>query len=336
MKKSRIITAFVTAAVTASILSANASALFIAEGDKAVYDVTPTVEGKIERVHTDLGGGFGQVDDYYVDKNGKKVTGYSLLYIDNSMEGDVGANMRMMSVDKETGEIQGNYEGFTKSGKGRRYYRNGERVYGWHKIGNYWYHFDRNGYADTGRVKICGSYYTFDKKGRWLNKVSKDGIAPKDFKLSVETSYGMSAFDTDGYIYYGEDYDNKKYTKSIKFSNRDRQMFYCMLLESGFSEGKDYDFGSTYMSEFISKYSEKTEEELFSWATEPESVYTMSYTLNGKSGSVEFGYDSVQITHLDEDCFKAYRFTEGIADYRRYYLYEKYPQPKGVDWVKIE
>ena len=90
------------------------------------------------------------------------------------------------------------------------------------------------------------------------------------------------------------------------------------------------------MSEFISKYSEKTEEELFLWATEPESVYTMSYTLNEKSGSVKFGYDSVQITHLDEDCFKAYRFTEGIADYRRYYLYEKYPRPKGVDWVTIE
>ncbi len=336
MKISRITTLFLISVAMASMLSADASAMFIAEGDTPVYDVTPTVEGRVERVHTDLGGGYGRVDDYYVDEKGEKVTGYSLLYVDNSMEGDVGANMLMMSVDKETGEIQGCYDGFTKNSKGRRYYRSGERIYGWYKIGNYWYHFDEKGYADTGRVKICDAYYTFDKNGRWLNKVSRDGLAPEDFSLSFESAYGMSAFDTDGYIYYGEDYDDKKYTRNIKFSNRDRQIFYCMLLESGLSGGKDYDFGSTYMSEFIDEYSEKTEEELFSWATEPETVYTISYTLNGRSGSVKFGYDSVQITHLDEDCFKAYRFTDGIADYRRYYLYEKYPQPKGVDWVTIE
>ncbi len=340
MKKLKLISVFLTAVTMASTLSVTASAGYIPEGYAPVCDITPTVEGSIEEKRIDLGGGFGRVEYYYLDKNGEAVTGRNLLYCDRNNEKELGVDMRMRTVDKETGKITGYHTGFTKSKAGRRYYVSGERVYGWYKVGNYWYHFDDNGYADTGRTKICGAYYTFDEKGRWTGKVSRNGIAPEDFEFSF-TTWG-SAFDTDGYIYYGkgtedeENADFKRYEAQVKFSARDRQIFYCMLLESGFADGKDYDFGSAYLSKKEDEIIEKSNgREIYMSATEPETVYTLKYTLNGKSGSVKFGYDSVQITHIDEDCFRAYRFADGIGDYSNNYLYKKFPQPEGVDWITL-
>lgn len=336
MKKSKLITAFLTAVTAASMLSATASAGYIPEGYTPVYDITPTVEGSLQDKFIDEGGGFGRTEYYYLDKDGKVVTGRSLLYIDRSYEDDMGVDMRMRTVDKQTGKITGYYTGFTKSKAGRRYYVSGERIYGWYKVGSYWFHFDEKGYADTGRTKICGAYYTFDEKGRWTGKVSKNGIAPEDFAFSF-TTWG-SAFDTDGYIYYGEGAEDeeavgfKRYEAQVKFSGRDRQIFYCMLLESGFADGKDYDFGYTYVCEKEGEIAEKSGKEIYMSVTEHETVYTLKYTLNGKSGSVKFGFDSRQIAHIDKDCFSAYRLAKSAGDYRTYYLYNKYPRPEGIFW----
>ena len=248
------------------MLAVNASAVYIPEGYTPVYDITPTVEGSLTDKFIDEGGGHGRTEYYYLDKNGEIVTGCSLLYIDRSYEDDLCADMRMRSVDKVTGKITGYYTGFTKNSKGKRYYISGERIYGWYKIGNYWYHFDENGYADTGRTKICGAYYTFDKSGKWTGRVSKNGVAPEDFTFSFIT-WG-SAFDTDGYIYYGDGAENeeddfKRYETQVKFSGRDRQIFYCMLLESGFGDGKAYDFGGAYLSEKAEEITEKSGSEIY-------------------------------------------------------------------------
>ena len=335
MKKSKLISALLTAATMASMLSVNASAGYIPEGYAPVYDITPTVEGSLQDKFIDEGGGFGRTEYYYLDKDGEVVTGRSLLYCDRSYEYDMGLDMRMRTVDKKTGKITGYYTGFTKNSKGKRYYFSGERIYGWYKVGNSWYHFDEKGYADTGRVKICGAYYTFDKNGKWTGKVSKRGVAPTDFKLTFTTRGG--AFDTDGYIYYGdgaesEDAVFKRYEAQVKFSGRDRQIFYCMLLESGFADGKEYKFDEKYLSEKAKQMTEKSGKEIYMSATDPETVYTMKYTFNGISGSVAFGFDSRQITHFDKECFDAYCFAKSAGDYRTYYLYDKYPAPEDVFW----
>ena len=335
MKKSRIAAAFLSAFTAVSALAVNASAMYIKEGDTPVFDVTPTVEGSIERIHTDLGGGFGQYNNYYVDENGEPVTGYSLLYIDYSYSSEIGSEMRMMLIDEKTGEIESYYTGFTKSSKGRRYYLRGERIYGWYKIGSYWYHFDENGYADTGRVKICGAYYTFDEKGRWQNKVSKSGCAPEDFTLYIEDIHGMSGYSTDGYIYYGEDYDGKEYTKNIKFSVRDRQVMYCMFLESGIAAGEETKYDDIY--KLCEKHirGEGTEH-LEIWELEPAFGFKVTVTCDGESTKLVFNDTCSQFCHRDEDWFDAYRFTENLYGYRLNYLYKKFPKSEGVDWVMLE
>ncbi len=137
MKKSRLITAFLTAATMASMLSATAHATYIKDGDKSVIDLKPSVAGELKRTEIDLGNGQGQIVKCYVDESGKPVTGRSLIYFDNSNKNEVGSDMRMIKVDKETGAFDSWYTGFTKDSKGRRYYKGGERVYGWYKVGDY-------------------------------------------------------------------------------------------------------------------------------------------------------------------------------------------------------
>ncbi len=337
MKKSRLITAFLTAVTAASMLSVTSYAGYIPEGYTPVCDITPTVEGSLKEKRINLGGGHGKVEYYYLDKNGEVVTGRNLLYCDRSDENELYSDMRMRTADKKTGRITGYFTGFTKGKAGKRYYVSGERIYGWYKVGNNWYHFDEKGYADTGRVKICGAYYTFDKNGKWTGKVSKSGIVPKDFVFSFTTS--GSAFDSNGYIYYGkgaeseDDADFRRYETQVKFSARDRQIFYCMLLESGFADGKDYRFDNEYFCKKEDEIKKKSGREiLYTSVSEHETVYTLEYTLNGKNGSVKFGFDSRQLTNIDKECFNAYCFAKSAGDYRTYYLYEKYPAPEGVFW----
>jgi len=332
MKKSKLISALLTAATMASMLSVNASAGYIPEGYAPVYDITPTVEGSLQDKFIDEGGGFGRTEYYYLDKDGEVVTGRSLLYCDRSYEYDMGVDMRMRTVDKKTGKITGYYTGFTKNSKGKRYYFSGERIYGWYKVGNSWYHFDEKGCADTGRVKICGAYYTFDKNGKWTGKVSKSGIAPKDFKLEVSDIHGMSSFDTDGYIFYGEDYDDKKYTADVKFSARDRQIIYCMFLESGFVTGEKTELGYSMLDDYL----EGVNEDVMAWETEPAFGFVIRVTADGKISEIRYDRVCKQVMHVNKDCFNAYNFAESLFSYKTNTLYKKFPRPENVDWVTIE
>ena len=332
MKKSRLITAFLTAVTAASMLSATAHATYIKDGDTPVIDLKPSVEGELKRTEIDLGNGHGKIVQCYVDEKGKPVTGKSLIYFDNSNKNELGSDMRMIKVDKETGELDSWYTGFTKSSKGRCYYDFGKRIYGWYKVGNNWYHFDEKGYADTGRVKICGAYYTFDEKGRWTGKVSKSGVAPKDFKLEISDIHGMSSFDTDGYVFYGEDYDDKKYTADVKFSARDRQIIYCMFLESGFETGGKTELGFGE----IEDYMKDVEEDILAWETEPAFGFVIKATVGGKTSEIRYDRVCKQVMHVNKDCFNAYNFAENLFSYKTNTLYKKFPRPENVDWVTIE
>ncbi len=332
MKKSRLITTFLSVFTAVSTFGTTVSATYIKENDTPVIDLKPSVAGELKRTEIDLGNGNGRIAQCYVDEKGNPVTGKSLIYFDNSNENEVGSDMRMIKVDKKTGELESWYTGFTKSSKGRCYYNFGTRVYGWYKVGNYWYHFDENGYADTGRTKICGAYYTFDKNGKWTGKVSKNGVAPKDFSLEVSDIHGMSSFDTEGNIYYGSDWDGKKYTADVKFSARDKQVIYCMFLESGFETGGNVKLGFGE----IENYMKDVEEDILAWETEPAFGFVIKATVGGKTA--EISYDEVcrQVMHVNEDCFNAYNFAESLSDYKTNTLYKKFPKPENVDWVTIE
>ena len=332
MKKSRLITAFLTAVTAASMLSVTSYAGYIPEGYTPVCDITPTVEGSLKEKRINLGGGHGKVEYYYLDKNGEVVTGRNLLYCDRSDENELYSDMRMRTADKKTGRITGYFTGFTKGKAGKRYYVSGERIYGWYKVGNNWYHFDEKGYADTGRVKICGAYYTFDKNGKWTGKVSKSGIAPKDFKLEVSDIHGMSSFDTDGYIFYGEDYDDKKYTADVKFSARDRQIIYCMFLESGFVTGGKTELGYSMLDDYL----EGVNEDVMAWETEPAFGFVIKATVGGKTSEIRYDRVCKQVMHVNKDCFNAYNFAENLFSYKTNTLYKKFPRPENVDWVTIE
>lgn len=332
MKKSKLISALLTAATMASMLSATAHATYIKNGDKAVIDLKPSVAGELKSTEIDLGNGQGKIVKCYVDEKGKPVTGRSLIYFDNSNKNEVGSDMRMIKVDKETGELDSWYTGFTKDSNGRRYYNFGNRIYGWYRIGDYWFHFDEKGYADTGRTKICGAYYTFDEKGRCTGKVSKSGVAPKDFKLEISDIHGMSSFDTDGNIFYGEDYDDKKYTAEVKFSARDRQVMYCMFLESGFETGGKTELGFGE----IEDYMKDVEEDILAWETEPAFGFVIKATVDGKTAEIRYDRVCKQVMHVNEDCFNAYNFTNNLFAYKTNTLYKNFPQPENVDWVTIE
>ena len=71
MKKSRLITAFLTAVTAASMLSPTAHATYIKDGDTPVIDLKPSVEGELKRTEIDLGNGHGKIEQCYVDEKGK-------------------------------------------------------------------------------------------------------------------------------------------------------------------------------------------------------------------------------------------------------------------------
>ncbi len=336
MKKFKILSALLSAVTAISALSVYAGATCIPEGYEPTFDLTPTIEGSIKREEIKSGENLFYVYSYYYDTDGNKVTGKSLIYIDRSNADELGSGMTMFRADKETGRLMGAYTGFAKNKKGRSYYNMGKRIYGWYKVGNNWYHFDENGYADTGRVKISGSYYTFDKKGKWTGKVSKKGLAPKDFYIEYSCIY--ESFDSDGLIVYGadteKDYPDAKVTKQVKMSAQDRQIFYAMFLESDFETGKDYVFDDEAFSERMKSY--KTEGDFTMFGSEPGYSYDVEVSYGGKKTKISFFYDSVQLIHLEKDFLAAYRLTQNIHGYLYNFLYKKYPRPDGVEWAGID
>lgn len=340
MKKSRIALSFLSVFTAVTALSSTASAVYVRDGDTPIFDLTPTIEGELKIEHTDLGGGNGKVSTYYVDKDGDPVTGYSVLYIDASDKNEVSSDMVMYRIDSKTGEIKGKYTGFAKNTKGRRYYKNGKRVYGWYKIGKKWYHFNEDGYADTGRTKVCGTYYTFDKKGKWTGKVSSKGLAPKDFSVKLSVA-GLRSFDTKGNIYYGSGWDAdgnySKYEKKIDFSAGDRQIMYCMFLESGFSEGKNYKYDNAYLDKKIADYTKDSgNKELSAYSTSPVIDYKLTVTCNKKTSEIVFTEDAVQLIHVDKKCFNAYVFAKNLKSYYTDFLIEKFPEPEKIDWEMLD
>ncbi len=90
----------------------------------------------------------------YAGADGRKVTGNRII------DG-------VRYVFDENGYCQGEYTGYTRSGKGRRYWKNGELVKnGWIRVkGERKYYAGSDGYFVTGTQEINGKKYSFDEKG---------------------------------------------------------------------------------------------------------------------------------------------------------------------------
>lgn len=326
--------AFTAAAVSAvSVLSCTAWAVY-ADGREFAADDMVRCEGYIDKWETVVDkSGLIQAyrvelpDEndptahtvYYADKNNQKLNGLlyaNMAYPDSTVP-------KFLMAEFKDGNIKRYVSGFTKSSEGKRYYINGERAYGWHKIKGCWYHFNtKNGYMDTGKTTISGAVYTFDKNGRWTYRVSKDGIAPKDFSVSIKCT-GCDGFDTkEKKLYYGQNEDGTAET-SIKISARDRQILWCMYLESGFAQGSGETFDEDYITGFCESFFESNVEfEVYS--SIPEIVYDIAVNVGDTSAKLSYNTDAEQIALIDEKTFRAGLLYGGYGRYLKE-LKEKYP-----------
>lgn len=260
---------------------------------------------------------------YYADKNNKKLNGLlyaNMAYPDSTVP-------KFLMAEFKDGNIKRYVSGFTKSSEGKRYYINGERAYGWHKIKGCWYHFNtKSGYMDTGKTTVGGSVYTFDEKGRWTYRVSKDGLAPKDFFVRF-IGNPSDGFDTkDKKLYYGQNEDGTAET-SIKISVRDRQILWCMYLESGFAQGSGETFDEDYITGFCESFFEP-DVEFDVYSSIPEIVYDIAVNVGDTSAKLSYNTDAEQIALIDEKTFRAGLLYGGYGRYLKE-LKEKYPYEGG-------
>lgn len=292
-----------------------------------------------------------EVYEYYTYEDGSPMTGLCYTYYSADLDGmDYGeenfsglndSRKRMIELGSD-GLYLGNYDGYTTNAEGKRYYIYGKRVYGWVKTKDGWRHFDRDGYMSTGKTEICGANYYFDDNGVWTGKYSKSGKAPEDFNIEFrkgsEHIEGGIGFNTekseiyylecdtviDGVTKYGDT------TINAKISNADKQVLYCMFLESGISEeNMPAELDGKYLYDFMDKHN-KDENGYIKKFREADTssdwyCYTVTVFADGKTYSLNF-YDFIrQIASMDEASGAAVFFADGL-EYYYYVLEEKYPQ----------
>lgn len=308
--------------------------------------------------------GWDEEADVYYDKDGNLITGFYYGYIKYGMDGldhgednYEGLNERCTYMYKfnSDGTIDCLYTGYTSSTKGKRYYHNGRRVLGWYKTKEGWRHFDGNGYMSTGKTNICGTNYYFDENGVWTGKYGKSGKVPDDFNICFKynTELGVEGFDSgtsevfyanglwqvleDGYIV-----GNK--SENIKISQRDKQILYCMFLESGFPEADlSRPLNDKYLHEFMDKhnkdengYIKKFEDAgHFMSYDEDDEVCEITVTANGKKYSIKYGNSHIGQLASKDKTAGAVIFLGDSLSYYSAVLRGKYPQQfekKSLDY----
>lgn len=266
---------------------------------------------------------------FYGDKDMNRLDG--LVYADFSSPNVIGSDLRLAKF--KDGQRESFYTGFTKSSRGKRYYVNGERAYGWQKIKNNWYHFDTyTGYMSVGRTKICGTAYVFDENGKWTGKLSKGGLAPSDFSLTFFSPNAKCGFDTkDSKIFYG-DTENGTAEGKIKLSSRDRQVLYCMILESGIENYSGTVFNDQYMNEVTASFDDGEYEYE---DTEPMLRFDISAVLNGQNYSAQYTGDISQIIVADKNAFDLDQlYNKCFAFFNE--LKQKYPYSGEYEILALE
>lgn len=254
---------------------------------------------------------------FYTDKDGSHLNGR--LYGDFSDENSLAPKLLLADFKDGAAYFA---DGFTKNSKGRRYYTRGERAYGWKKINGCWYHFDINsGYMDTGRTKICGSVYEFDENGKWTNRLSKSGFAPKDFSVSFTGGWG-GGFDTaEKKIYYGKTLDGTA-EEAVKIPAADKQILWCMYLESGFEHGSDVLFDFECMQDFLKKSIPDADGEYYT--SVPQLVSRIKVSAEEMTTEITYDSDVSQIALLNKEIYHGWLLEKQYMEYYRE-LEKNYP-----------
>lgn len=254
---------------------------------------------------------------FYADKDGNKLNG--LIYGNFADENDLAP--RCLMADFEDGRANFVY-GFTKSSKGKRYYTRGERAYGWKNIGGCWYHFDTySGYMDTGKTEICGAVYDFDENGRWTKRVSESGLAPEDFSVRFSGGWG-GGFDTvEKKIYYGDTVSGTA-EADVKISAADKQVLWCMFLESGFEAGEETIMDLENAIDFLNK--SMPDADGVYYTSVPHIVRVIKVTADGETTEITYDADIDRIAVMAESFCRARLFNEQYMDYYNR-LEKKYP-----------
>ncbi|MDE6591788.1 MAG: hypothetical protein K2K57_01835 [Oscillospiraceae bacterium] len=311
--------------------------------------------------------------EYYYQKYGIELSGLYYGYVhlsdvghildlgDNNFEGMEERQTSMHCFDNE-GNFCGYYSGFTENSVGKRYYKFGKRVFGWYKTEGGWRHFDEDGYMSVGKTMICGSNYYFDENGLWTCRLDKSGLAPEDFAVRFEYDNAIDIpgidsgfdsgiqnaapqkffsesllpmiFDDDGNTIYGDT------SREITISKADRQVLYCMFLESGFGEADlsralDYDYLHEYMDKhngdengYIKKFKDVEHNEYDS-NSDGDAGSKITVTVNGKTYSVCYSEDLMgQLAGYDNTA-TAVIFLSDSLDYYDSFLEQKFPQTFG-------
>ncbi len=237
---------------------------------------------------------------YWYTLDGKKIIGLYETEFDNGIK-------KMYKYD-ENGTIAA-YNGWAKTSSKRFYYNNGYKISGWRKLSGSWYHFDKKGAMQTGRVKIANGYYTFGTDGKWTGKYSAKAKRPDNFSFYYK---GNVEIDTK------ENYINKPYVSEngkIKYSTSklDLQVIYCALQEYDVNSlcALDYDIHPEYLT-----YTNCPDDyEVFSY--DPDPYYVTKYVSGNKRYSVR-GYSSaceLYCRKYNEYAQNYYEFTEFITHY---------------------
>ncbi len=160
--KEKIYAVIAAAILTTGVFSTTALADWETRNGKTYYAES---DGSYVKGWTEIDG-----ETYYFKSNGAMVT----------KSCDINGIRYKFSSD---GVCQGKYTGWTKSSKGRRYYKNGvmlkER---WIKTKSGKYYAGQDGYMRTGWARVDGKTCFFDEKGIWDEKKYCKGYKPESMK----------------------------------------------------------------------------------------------------------------------------------------------------------
>ena len=274
--------------------------------------------------------------EHYFNDDGSPMTG--MHYINHSM----------LILDSD-GAAAGTYSGYTNNSKGTRYYDRGRRICGWYKTEDGWKYFDDKGYMSIGKTKICGVNYYFDDNGVWTGKYGKNGKAPDDFNVyfKYDSFVGYDGFDSSSLeLFYPQCYTTNyegewlvgNISRDIKISQRDKQVLYCMFLESGLADADlSRDLDDKYLHEFMDKYNRDENGYIEKFndmdhmhedgrSQEETAISEITVTADGRTYSVRYCYHLIrQLAERDETSGAVIFFNDRLSYYNAA-LKKKFPQ----------